>query len=132
MALPPLLIPIAVKAVKLAADPRTIKVAKAAYKSGSEIIEKRRAAAAAATSPEPKPEKSETKVGRALTRRKMFRKGATGQHIRFEITDRDGIQMTREVKGWHSNGKLLTGHCINRKATREFPISRIIRFEELD
>ncbi|MGI9360546.1 MAG: hypothetical protein ACR2O7_03115 [Parasphingorhabdus sp.] len=128
MALPPLLIPIAVKAVKLASDPRTIEAAKAAYKTGSEMMEKRKAAAAAS----PEPEKSETKVVRFLTRRKMFRKGACGCRLRFEITDSDGIKMVREVTDWQSNGKLVIGYCINRKAMREFPISRIIGYEELD
>lgn len=127
MALPPLLIPIAWKAAKIASDPRTIEAAKAAYKTSSDIVKKRKARAA-----EPKPQKSKTGIGLMLERRKMFRKGAVGQRIRFEIRDPDGIMMTREVTNWHSTGKLLVGHCINHKAEREFPISRIARYEELD
>ncbi|WP_454599102.1 hypothetical protein [Qipengyuania sp. SM2507] len=120
-------------AAKVAKDERTHRVAKYLFESGKDALKSRGKTKAepVATLPPPVVEKP-TKGWRAgLNRKVRFRSGATGDLIRFRFTDEHGLTTQRMVGNWRSDGKSLSGFCLNMKRECEFPLSGIAEWEEV-
>lgn len=111
-------------AAKIAQDERTHKAAKALFVAGSDMLERRRAAAKAAPEAPAEPAKG-PKWRAGIDRRVKFRPGASGDLIRFRYTDEHGLVTDRIVGNWTCDGKNLTGLCLNKKAVCEFAIGAI-------
>lgn len=142
-----------VAAAKIAKDPNTIKTVKSIYEMGSKAVDKHQSRKSAKIRVEPQkqpkrslfgkvkaepppeplpvPEKRESRLRAAFAKKIRFRKGASGDLIRFVYTDPDGLKSTRTVGNWSSDGKALSGYCLNRKAERSFLLSGISDCEDL-
>lgn len=138
MALPlPLII---AAATKLAQDERAQRVAKSLFDAGSDAVQrrlqKRRDKPVNETAAQPKPEDAfgvPKKAGwrAGMDRKIRFRKGASGDLIRFRYTDEHGLVTQRMVGNWTSDGDRLTGFCLNMKSEQSFQLSGIADAEEV-
>lgn len=138
MALPlPLII---AAATKLAQDERAQRVARSLFDAGSDAVQrrlqKRRDKPVNKTAALPKPQdvigvpkKAGWRAG--MDRKIRFRKGASGDLIRFRYTDEHGLVTQRMVGNWSSDGDRLTGFCLNMKSEQSFWISGIADAEEV-
>ena len=138
MALPlPLII---AAATKLAQDERAQRVAKSLFDAGSDAVERRLKKRRDKPLDEPTalskpddvsgaPKKAGWRAG--LDRKIRFRKGASGDLIRFRYTDDHGLVTQRMVGNWSSDGDRLTGFCLNMKSEQLFKISGIADAEEV-
>lgn len=128
-------------AAKVAQDDRTKRMAKSLFDAGSDAVERRlkgardkpgKPAAARPSAPPaalPKPKKKGWRA--ALDRKVRFRKGASGNLIRFRYVDEHGLATQRMVGNWTSDGDVLTGFCINMKCEKPFVIGGIADWEEI-
>lgn len=118
-------------ATRIAQDERTHRAAKALFDAGSNALERRRAAKSTPVPDDIRAEpQSSWRAG--LSRRMRFRKGQSGDLIRFEFTDEDGLKTERMVGNWASDGRELAGYCLNRKRECSFLIKGIGVFEEIE
>lgn len=125
-----------VAAAKTLSDPNTIKTVKSIYDAGTGLIDKAqglRGPAAAPTpavpaKPTPQPvttAKPQKGLKADLAKRWMLKPGASGDLIRFSYTDDHGLVSVRTVGNWTTNGRELSGYCLNLRAEHKFAISRI-------
>lgn len=127
----PIPLPLLVAAAKALSDPNTIKTVKSIYDAGADLIDKaqgfRSAQPKPLPPPEPPPPAPAPKKGlRAdMAKRWMLKPGAAGDLIRFTYTDDHGLVSVRTVGNWTSNGRELSGYCLNLRAEHKFAIARI-------
>lgn len=124
-----------VAAAKTLSDPNTIKTVKSIYDAGTGLIDKAQGlrgpsppptAPAAKLAAMPVPSSKPQKGLRAdLAKRWMLKPGASGDLIRFRYTDDHGLVSVRTVGNWASNGRELSGYCLNLRAEHRFAIARI-------
>lgn len=125
-----------VAAAKTLSDPNTIKTVKSIYDAGTGLIDKAQGLRGSAASPPPavpskpasapvasaKPQKG---LKADLAKRWMLKPGASGDLVRFTYTDDHGLASVRTVGNWTSNGRELSGYCLNLRAEHKFAIARI-------
>lgn len=127
-------------ATQIAQDERAKRVAKSLFDVGSDAVERRlkimreKPPKESPALPEPEaagaaPKKAGWRAG--LDRKIRFRKGATGDLIRFRYVDEHGLETRRMVGNWTSDGDQLTGFCLNMKSEQSFAISGISDGEEV-
>lgn len=119
-----------VAAAKTLSDPNTIKTVKSIYDAGTGLIDKAQGLRSATPKPLPAPTPpapTATKKGlRAdMAKRWMLKPGAGGDLIRFTYTDDHGLVSVRTVGNWTSNGRELSGYCLNLRGEHKFAIARI-------
>lgn len=125
-----------VAAAKTLSDPNTIKTVKSIYDAGTGLIDKAQGLRGPSAQP-PKavearpsaapiaPAKSQKGLKADLAKRWMLKPGACGDLIRFRYTDDHGLVSVRTVGNWTSNGREISGYCLNLRAEHKFAISRI-------
>lgn len=127
----PIPVPFLVAAAKMLSDPNTIKTVKSIYDAGTGMIDKaqslRGPAAPEALPPSPNmpPAKPKTGLRSDMAKRWMLKPGTAGDLIRFTYTDDNGLVCVRTVGNWTSNGRDLTGYCLNLRCEHKFAIARI-------
>jgi hypothetical protein len=115
-----------VAAAKTLSDPNTIKTVKSIYDAGTGLIDKAQGLRSAPQKPLSPPAPAPKKGLRAdMAKRWMLKPGATGDLIRFTYTDDHGLVSVRTVGNWTSNGRELSGYCLNLRAEHKFAIARI-------
>lgn len=124
-----------IAAAKALSDPNTIKTVKSIYDAGTGLVDKaqslRRAPPPAATPPKSPPApiaaaaKPKTGLRADMAKRWMLKPGATGDLIRFTYCDDHGLICVRTVGNWTSNGRELSGYCLNLRSEHKFAIARI-------
>lgn len=123
-----------VAAAKTLSDPNTIKTVKSIYDAGADLIGKaqsmrgpaRSFEAPARIAAQPKPIAKPAPGMRAdVAKRWMLKPRASGDLIRFTYTDDHGLVSVRTVGNWTSNGRELSGYCLNLRAEHKFAIARI-------
>jgi len=120
-----------IAAAKTLSDPNTIKTVKSIYDAGADLIDKAQGFRSVQPKPLPPPEPtapapSAKKGLRAdMAKRWMLRPGQSGDLIRFTYTDDHGLVSVRTVGNWTSNGRELSGYCLNLRAEHRFAIARI-------
>lgn len=120
-----------VAAAKTLSDPNTIKTVKSIYDAGTGLIDK--AQGLRSSSPRPLPAPTAPPAAPApkkglradMAKRWMLKPGAAGDLIRFTYTDDHGLVSVRTVGNWTSNGRELSGYCLNLRAEHKFAIARI-------
>lgn len=120
-------------AAKVAKDERTHRVAKYLFESGKDALKSRSKAKAVPEAPLPPPvvEKPAKGWRAGLSRKVKFRSGASGDLFRFRFTDEHGLTTQRMVGNWQSDGKSLSGFCLNMKRECDFALSGIAQWEEI-
>lgn len=127
----PIPVHLLVAAAKALSDPNTIKTVKTIYDAGTGMIDKaqglrRNVPSAAQPSPvvsaPPKPKRG---LRADMGKRWMLKPGASGDLIRFTYTDDHGLVSVRTVGNWTSNGRELSGYCLNLRDAHSFAIARI-------
>ena len=121
-----------IAAAKTLSDPNTIKGVKSIYDAGADLIDKAQGLRSAPPkplsppAPPPAPAPAPKKGLRAdMAKRWMLKPGAAGDLIRFTYTDDHGLVSVRTVGNWASNGRELSGYCLNLRAEHKFVIARI-------
>lgn len=120
-----------IAAAKTLSDPNTIKTVKSIYDAGTGLIDKaqglRSAAPRLSSAPKPLPVAPAPKQGlRAdMAKRWLLKPGASGDLIRFTYTDDHGLVSVCTVGNWASNGRELSGYCLNLRAEHKFAVGRI-------
>lgn len=126
----PIPVHLLIAAAKTLSDPNTIKTVKSIYDAGTGLIDKaqglRNAAPKPPAAPPPPVAPAPKKGLRAdMAKRWLLKPGASGDLIRFSYTDDHGLTSVRTVGNWASNGRELSGYCLNLRAEHKFAISRI-------
>lgn len=117
-----------IAAAKTLSDPNTIKTVKSIYDAGADLIDKAQGLRSAPPKPlsPPAPAPAPKNGLRAdMAKRWMLKPGAAGDLIRFTYTDDHGLVSVRTVGNWTSNGRELSGYCLNLRAEHKFAIARI-------
>lgn len=119
-----------VAAAKMLSDPNTVKTVKSIYEAGTGMVDKaqglRRAPPPASpTAPIAAVGKPKSGMRANMAKRWMLKPGTAGDLIRFTYTDENGLICVRTVGNWTSNGRELTGYCLNLRCEHKFAIARI-------
>ena len=125
-----------IAAAKALSDPNMIKTVKSIYDAGTGLMDKAQAMRGpAAPKPLPPPKSPapppaiavapKTGMRADMAKRWMLKPGAAGDLIRFTYTDENGLICVRTVGNWTSNGRDLTGYCLNLRTEHKFAIARI-------
>lgn len=123
-------------AERVLSDERTQTLGKAMWRKGSELWDKR-----SETRPpsEPAPEDdapAKPSAGFLGWRKRVgmrrLRKGQQGDLLKFTYTDEHGLETTRLIGNWSSDGAQLSGYCLNRREICEFEIRRIGDWREVE
>lgn len=127
----PIPVHLLIAAAKTLSDPNTIKTVKSIYDAGTGLIDKAQALRSAA--PKLPPASAPPPVARAakkglradMAKRWLLKPGASGDLIRFTYADDHGLASVRTVGNWASDGRELSGYCLNLRAELNFSIARI-------
>lgn len=120
-------------AAQLAKSEQAKKLGRAILDRGSDALTKRLNAKPEPKAPAPNSPRaipateSPPKTGwkSSLKQKMKFRAGQTGDLVAFEYRDEHGLITQRMVGNWRSDGRDLTGFCLNRKEECAFAVSGI-------
>ncbi|MBH9536912.1 hypothetical protein [Novosphingopyxis sp. YJ-S2-01] len=116
-------------AAKIAQDERAQKAAATLFSAGSAAFRKR-VTKKETVDPLVIAPDSLMKSG-TIPRKRKFRGGQTGDLIRVRYEDEDGLVAIRTIGNWTSDGRTMSGYCLNRKGPCELAVARIEAWEDV-